>query len=210
MTRAGTAEAWPSALRAPRSRQRADQQQQAEQAGEHRQHADAAHHAGVAHLQADPVVAADRCRSSASRRCAAAFTPDASARRRASPPVAAASGASTSVVDVTSANSRGLAGPTLTSAVSLPSVARHRPSSVARDRAAPQAGLAGGERDGAGRAGRQRQRHVVRRCRPWSAARSARSRPRTIRRSASSSRSGCFISQCDSRRIRSRCGPPPS
>ena len=30
------------------------------------------------------------------------------------------------------------------------------------------------------------------------------------RRSASSSSSGYFISQCDSRRSRSRCGPPPS
>ena len=50
---------------------------------------------------------------------------------RASPPVALGSGASTSVVEVTSANSRGLAGPTLTSALSLPSVARHSPSSLA-------------------------------------------------------------------------------
>ena len=64
-----------------------------------------------------------------------------SARRRASPPVAAASGPSTSVVEVTSANSRGLAGPTLTSAVSLPSVARHRPSSLASIVPAPDAGL---------------------------------------------------------------------
>jgi hypothetical protein len=48
-----------------------------------------------------------------------------------SPPVAVASGASTSVVDVTSVNSRGLAGPTLASALSVPSVARQRPSSLA-------------------------------------------------------------------------------
>ena len=47
--------------------------------------------------------------------------------RRASPPVALAIGAITLVADVTSAYSRGFAGPTLTSAVSLPSVARHRP-----------------------------------------------------------------------------------
>ena len=37
-----------------------------------------------------------------------------------------------------------------------------------------------------------------------------RSLPCTCSRSASSSRSGCFISQCDIRRNRSRCGPPPS
>ena len=37
-----------------------------------------------------------------------------------------------------------------------------------------------------------------------------RSLPCTCSRSASSSRSGCFISQCDIRRSRSRCGPPPS
>src|SRR5215472_13238391 len=56
---------------------------------------------------------------------------DPSTRRRESPPVALASGAITLVVEVTSANSFGLAGPTLTSVVSLPSVARHRPNSVA-------------------------------------------------------------------------------
>ena len=37
-----------------------------------------------------------------------------------------------------------------------------------------------------------------------------RSWPLTVSRSASSSRSGSFISQCESRRSRSRCGPPPS
>ena len=54
-----------------------------------------------------------------------------SATRRASPPVALVNASSTSVVEVTSANSRGLAGPTFVRAVSLPSVARQRPSSLA-------------------------------------------------------------------------------
>ena len=54
-----------------------------------------------------------------------------SAIRRASPPVALLNALSTSIVEVTSANSRGFAGPTFVSAVSLPSVARQRPSSLA-------------------------------------------------------------------------------
>jgi len=51
--------------------------------------------------------------------------------RRVSPPVACVSGASASVVEVTSENSFGLVGPTLISVVSLPSVACQRPSSSA-------------------------------------------------------------------------------
>src|SRR2546430_17122128 len=54
-----------------------------------------------------------------------------SATRRASPPVACASGFSISVVDVTSENSFGLVGPTLIRAFSAPSVACHSPSSLA-------------------------------------------------------------------------------
>ena len=54
-----------------------------------------------------------------------------STTRRASPPVACASGFSMSVVEVTSENSFGLVGPTLISAFSVPSVACHRPSSLA-------------------------------------------------------------------------------
>jgi hypothetical protein len=103
-------EAAPSPpLAQPDPRESADQQQQPEQAGEHRQHADAAHDAGVAHLHPDPVVAVKR--------------------------VARAHGASTSGVEVTSANSRGLAGPALTRASSLPPLACQRPSSLAVARA---------------------------------------------------------------------------
>src|ERR1700688_983836 len=58
-------------------------------------------------------------------------TPELSAMRRASPPVACASGFSASVVDVTSENSFGLVGPTLISAFRVPSVACHSPSSLA-------------------------------------------------------------------------------
>src|SRR5207245_7214662 len=53
-----------------------------------------------------------------------------STTRRASPPVACASGFSISVVEVTSDNSFGLAVPTLIRAFSAPSVACHSPSSL--------------------------------------------------------------------------------
>jgi hypothetical protein len=56
------------------------------------------------------------------------------------------------VVDVTSANSFGLIGPTLISAFSEPSVACQRPSSSAQRRA-PFAGVACGQRDLPSRAG---------------------------------------------------------
>src|SRR5260370_27115925 len=52
---------------------------------------------------------------------------DPSARRRASPPVAVASGAITAVVEGTSLNSLGLAGPPFSSGGSLPRGARPRP-----------------------------------------------------------------------------------
>ena len=114
-----------------------------------------------------------------------------------------------SVVEVTSENSFGLVGPTLIRAFSVPSVACHRPSSLAgivvrqvpgslplrvSSRVAPD-----GEVTVTG---------VTLSAMVWRS--TTKSWPWTCRRNASSSRSGCFISQCDIRRSRSRCGPPPS
>ena len=129
--------------------------------GEHRQHADAAHDARLAHLQSDPVVAVvgvARAHADDARQMHAGAVLDphrvAAGRVRQRRQHAR-------VVEVTSVNSRGLAGPTLASAVSLPSVARHRPSSLASmvERQTPGLGL--GQRQRAGLARRRRQRHLV-------------------------------------------------
>jgi len=103
-------------------------------------------------------------------------------------------GAITSVVEVTSVNSRGLAGPTLIRAVSLPSVAAPQSEFVGFHRAAPHAGLGGVEGERAGGAGGARHRHlgdaVLHGLALHGDVTSAHEQAQ-----ASSSRSGCFISQ---------------
>ena len=88
-------------------------------------------------------------------------TPALSSTRTAPPPVAFTSGPTTSVVDVTSVNSRGLAGPTFASAVSLPSAGAPEPEFVGLDRRAPDTGLALRERQGTGFAGRRCERDLL-------------------------------------------------
>src|SRR5262249_2415851 len=108
----------------------ADQEKQPDQPGEHRQHADAPPYAQLPHATPPRTLT----RASALKvsvpyaTMRARCPPLPSSTRPTSPPVALASGASTSVVEVTSVNSRGLAGPTLASALSVPSVARQSPS----------------------------------------------------------------------------------
>ena len=131
--------------------------------------------------------------------------------RRTSPPVACDSGFSFSVVEVTSENSFGLTGPTLISAFSAPSLACHSPSSSAVCRPRHRPGSPAAQRQLAGLAGRRGDRH-----RRYAVGhrlthhRRGSPAPAPARRSASSSSSGSFISQCDMRRKRSGCGPPPS
>ena len=130
-------------------------------------------------------------------------------RRRTVPPVASASGRSFSVVEATSRNSRGLGGPTFTRAVSPSLSKRHRPVSFASKRARHRPGslcvsaISSRAPEGAvAITGADSSFNV------WRS--TVTSRPRASARSASSSRSGSFISQCARRRVRSTCGPPPS
>ena len=102
-----------------------------------------------------------------------------------------------------------IGGPDIDQRGELPSVARHSPSSFASMVERQTPGSAGASvrvrvlPDGVVSVTSLTVSAMVWRC-------TVRSRPRTNRRSASSSRSGCFISQCESRRSRSICGPPPS
>ena len=163
-------------------------------------------------LDADPVCAAvDRTGADGGHaRQVTAFGPPSrrcggSCRRSLRPEAAGGSGD-----EITSWNSRGLSGPTLTSIVRSPSVnlvagrvraprifratGRARPARArSRPRAPDGAKIVTGSIDPSA-----------------SAARCVISLPRAVARRVSSSRSGSFISQCARRRSSSRCGPPPS
>ena len=161
-------------------------------------------------LQADPVIAfegragAHRAPRAARRDCRF------SASRRASPPVAPLSACSTSGRRGDFGEFARVGGPDIGKRGELAVGRAPEPKLVGGRCAAPKPGLDRLKVDRPRCAGRRRQRHRIDTCRPWSGARTVMSRPRTTSRSASSSRSGSFISQCDRRRSRSRCGPPPS